>query len=269
MGPRESASVPGALPRFLIILVAAATVATFLHYVVWAPPPPPFRAPRHGGSAELHAMLSPTVLSADTVYLIPGGGSDRGTYPEWSKQRTLAAFEHSKQYPNSVFLALSAGSLNAPNGRLDDGRVRFECQAMVDQLVDLGVPRERVFGDFMSWDTVANALVCVPTRLDAIPQPTFRHLNPLLSFAPCAPRAARSPPPGPLPHPLLSFATLRQVARQFVEALLSLPPPTQALRGHHPVPLRVEVIATHASPWASPSPTHASPWASPSPTYPR
>ena len=189
MGPRATASVPsGALPRFLTLLVAAATVGTFVHYFVWTAPSPAPKL-RHG-NAELRAMLSPAVLTADTVYLIPGGGSDRGQYPEWSKQRTLAAYEHSANFPNSVFLALSAGSLNAPSGRLDDGRVRFECQSMIEQLVTLGVSRVRIFGDFSSWDTVANALV----------------------------------------------------ARQFVEALLALPPPTHASR--RVAPLRVEVFVS-------------------------
>lgn len=97
------------------------------------------------------------------VYVIPGGGSG---YPEWTRRRTIAAATHfnSSRHAlsgvgNTVFLALSAGSLNAPNAhRRDDNRILFECQHTIDHLVDLGMPRNLIFGDTFSWDTVTNAL---------------------------------------------------------------------------------------------------------------
>ena len=56
-------------------------------------------------------------------------------------------------------MALSAGSLNSPNGRDKDSKIIFESQLMIQHLVSLGVDRDRIYGDFMSWDTVSNALI--------------------------------------------------------------------------------------------------------------
>jgi len=117
--------------------------------------------------------------SIDTVYVIPGGGSgiplynaknvtknnksvfDSPGYPEWTRKRTSQAYEHYSQQTidqqkRSIFLALSTGSLNAPNLLLDDRRVMFECQHIIQHLIALGICAEQVYGDFISWDTVTN-----------------------------------------------------------------------------------------------------------------
>jgi hypothetical protein len=99
------------------------------------------------------------------LFVIPGGGSgsEISGYPEWTSRRTLKAYEKYLQQPFSlrnhvIFLALSAGSLNSPNRRLIDDRIIFECQKTIDHLNHLGVPKDQVFGDFLSWDTVTNGL---------------------------------------------------------------------------------------------------------------
>lgn len=112
-------------------------------------------------------IIGKSVLDAEVVYIIPGGGSGSDfhtlDYPEWSRQRVIAAHRHSieKEAENkqSIFLALSAGSLNSPNLLLSDSRIVFECEFMIAHLIELGIPAGRVFGDTMSWDTVTNALV--------------------------------------------------------------------------------------------------------------
>jgi hypothetical protein len=103
---------------------------------------------------------------AKHVYVIPGGGSGLSAdsledpslaYPLWTKQRVQAAYHHySTVNPSSsVFLALSAGSLNAPNQRSSSTKnIIFECQHIFLHLVDLGVDKDLIFGDIMSWDTV-------------------------------------------------------------------------------------------------------------------
>jgi len=105
------------------------------------------------------------LADVQTLYVMPGGGSGAGVdgvkdgYPEWSRRRVVAAHDHFKRKNRkSLFLALSAGSLNTANALHEDGRVKFECQHMIEHLVELGVPRQSVLGDFMSWDTVTNAL---------------------------------------------------------------------------------------------------------------
>jgi len=113
----------------------------------------------HPINPQLQAFLSANLSTIDTVYVIPGGGSKDGEYPLWTKQRTLAAYNHSLQHPNSVFLALSAGSFNAPNQKMKDGRIIFECQYTMNQLLELGISKDRVYGDWQSWDTVFNAFV--------------------------------------------------------------------------------------------------------------
>ena len=86
------------------------------------------------------------------------------SYPEWTKRRTVAAFEEyerlSKDRTDHVlFYALSAGSLNGPNRRAEgDDKIIFECQHVLKHLIELGVPENRLFGDFLSWDITANAL---------------------------------------------------------------------------------------------------------------
>lgn len=110
----------------------------------------------------------------DTLLVIPGGGSglplhnassakstafETAGYPEWTRRRTSTAFEfyqtHRKSNGNKdneessamedsmVFLALSAGSLNAPNVLFDDRRVMFECQHTMQHLLALGVHPKR------------------------------------------------------------------------------------------------------------------------------
>jgi hypothetical protein len=76
----------------------------------------------------------------------------------------LAAFEEysrldEQDAKHTLFFALSAGSLNGPNqyGN-EDGKIVFECQHILQHLQALGVPRDLLFGDFVSWDTTANAL---------------------------------------------------------------------------------------------------------------
>ena len=123
-----------------------------------------------GGINELFAESLPGHLKeVQTLYVIPGGGSGAGVegvdknYPEWTRRRVIAAHDHSKKNPpgnhkHALFLALSAGSLNTPNALREDGRVKFECQHTMEHLAELGVPRYAILGDFMSWDTITNAL---------------------------------------------------------------------------------------------------------------
>ena len=115
-----------------------------------------------------------------TLYVIPGGGTgatdtpaasrksgDNAGYPEWTRRRAVAAHDAWKKAggareagtaPQSLFLALSAGSLNSANLQMADKRVIFESQHTVQHLQRLGVSDDVVFGDFFSWDTVTNAL---------------------------------------------------------------------------------------------------------------
>ncbi|MCB1189592.1 MAG: hypothetical protein H6586_09125 [Flavobacteriales bacterium] len=101
------------------------------------------------------------VSNIETVYVIPGGGSSSGTgYPEWTQKRVVAVYNHylssSKSGSHSVFLALSAGSLNSANRLFDDQRIIFECQHVIKHLIKLGIPKDLIFGDMFSWDTVTN-----------------------------------------------------------------------------------------------------------------
>lgn len=137
---------------------------------------PPF------GAQSVPDVDSTFFSEIDTVYVIPGGGSgiplygssassnrsklsafEVAGYPEWTRRRTSEAFMEfssstSEQQQRSIFLALSAGSLNAPNVLLDDRRVMFECQHTLQHLAALGVDPKRLFGDWFSWDTVTNAV---------------------------------------------------------------------------------------------------------------
>ena len=104
----------------------------------------------------------------ERIILIPGGGggapgtADEG-YPEWTKRRVLEAFKYYQALPlvsreRTLFLLLSAGSLNSPNLLLADKRIMFECQHMIQHLTQLGIEKERIHGDIFSWDTVTNGL---------------------------------------------------------------------------------------------------------------
>lgn len=148
----------------------------------------PFTADDHFSTDEsdkLYNMSTPKLIDTsfwehlETIYVIPGGGSgiplspsnasrtkSKATstgYPEWTRQRTIKAFQFhvnertSHQREHAVFMALSAGSLNAPNLLRQDGRIVFECQHVIDHLLELGVPHNQLYGDYFSWDTVTNA----------------------------------------------------------------------------------------------------------------
>lgn len=115
---------------------------------------------------ENDAFLEKLIPQTDVVFIVVGGGpglpEDHG-YPTWTMKRTLQAFsEFSKssviERNSSIFLALSAGSMNGPNVMQSDGRIIFECQHILSHLKELGVSKDRLFGDFISWDTVANGL---------------------------------------------------------------------------------------------------------------
>lgn len=120
-------------------------------------------------SDAMLGLLPPNISRVTRVFVIPGGGPGREDdegYPQWTRSRTLAAFgEYQRLQSNAgegegvIFYALSAGSLNGPNrAGNEDGKIVFECQHVLNHLIALGVPRERLFGDFISWDTTANAL---------------------------------------------------------------------------------------------------------------
>jgi hypothetical protein len=118
--------------------------------------------------AENYGLTDQHLMSGvESLYVIPGGGSsNRGSYPEWTRRRVSAAFDYYVQskdveFNRSIFVALSAGSLNAPNAQLappNDSRVVFECQHTIEHLRSLGVRKELIFGDIFSWDTVTNAM---------------------------------------------------------------------------------------------------------------
>ena len=168
-------------PCILIILLVLTSVGTisFIFFgrrtALYPVAPPEKRsqnAIRNSGKSyeietALRSSFAKSVLDADIVYILPGGGSGNDfetlDYPEWSRQRVVAAHKHylEKKAENkqAIFLALSAGSLNAPNLLLPDLRIIFECQFMIAHLTELGVPQDMIFGDTMSWDTVTNAHV--------------------------------------------------------------------------------------------------------------
>ena len=98
----------------------------------------------------------------ESIYIIPGGGSsNKGAYPEWTQRRVTTAFDYyldsgDSQQNKTLFVSLSAGSLNAPNSQLsppNDPRIVFECQHVMNHLKRLGVRKEIIFGDTFSWDT--------------------------------------------------------------------------------------------------------------------
>ena len=74
-----------------------------------------------------------------------------------------SAFESTKDAnkdsANLYFLALSAGSLNSPNALNDNNQIVFECTHTIRHLVELGVSQDRIYGDFLSWDTITNGYV--------------------------------------------------------------------------------------------------------------
>lgn len=118
---------------------------------------------RYGLNDHLQYEL---MIGIKSLYIIPGGGSSNsGAYPAWTQRRVIAAHDHylHSQYTQneSLFITLSAGSLNAPNAQISpprDQRILFECQHVINHLKQLGVSKDRVFGDFFSWDTVTNAM---------------------------------------------------------------------------------------------------------------
>jgi hypothetical protein len=129
-------------------------------------------AAEHAKANQLLLPSSPPASFSELERVISAGagaGAGAGAAAVAGKPSSVTNPSHD---PNptqgAFFLALSAGSLNAPN-RLDEGgglgsgasnrQIIFESTFMIKHLLELGVPRARIFGDFMSWDTVTNAMV--------------------------------------------------------------------------------------------------------------
>lgn len=65
----------------------------------------------------------------------PGNVHDHG-YPPWTAQRVEKALQRydAKYAETTAFLALGAGSMNAPSARDRDGRVVFESTRIAEEL---------------------------------------------------------------------------------------------------------------------------------------
>jgi hypothetical protein len=100
----------------------------------------------------------------EQVIIIPGGGpgaKEANGFPIWTQKVCDEALLHyfNATSKNTIILALSAGSMNAPSARAADGTAVFESTAITAYLTSKGVPAGHIFADFTSWDTVANAWV--------------------------------------------------------------------------------------------------------------
>jgi hypothetical protein len=105
--------------------------------------------------------------ACERLLVIPGGGpgpKEAHGIPQWTKQRAVEAAKvflelSVEQRSKTLVLALGAGSMNGPNTRMEDGRVVFECSHVIAFVQEQGVPQENIIGDWISWDTVSNAMV--------------------------------------------------------------------------------------------------------------
>ncbi|CAM9096389.1 unnamed protein product [Scytosiphon promiscuus] len=113
------------------------------------------------------------------VFVVPGGGpgsTEHAGYPPWTAQRVTKALQRydAKYQDTTAFLALGAGSMNAPSARGEDGHVVFESARITEDLVRGGVPPGSIIADFASWDTVGNAWFA-RMAVEAILDMSFRH----------------------------------------------------------------------------------------------
>lgn len=98
------------------------------------------------------------------VIVVPGGGpgspEDNGI-PPWTALRAKAAAAGYKaavcQGHSVLVYCTSAGSMNAPQPRGNDGHVIFESTLIAQMLVREGVLTHDIVCDFMPWDTIGNA----------------------------------------------------------------------------------------------------------------
>ncbi|CAM9951089.1 unnamed protein product [Ectocarpus fasciculatus] len=138
------------------------------------------------------------------VYVVPGGGpgsvKDAG-YPSWTAQRVAKALQRfdMKYGDTTAFLALGAGSMNAPSARGGNGHVVFESARIAEELVRGGVPPGSIIADFASWDTVGNAWFA-RMAVEAMLDMSFRHGDRANEHA------APPPPPPPPPAPAAGVA---------------------------------------------------------------
>ena len=118
---------------------------------------------------DLVVAACPRALSARALFVIPGGGpgdAERdGGLPRWTRARADAALEEYAQLGGDggddgaddarggvLFVALSAGSMNAPSARdARDGSALFESRAIFDYLVARGAPADAIVVDWLSW----------------------------------------------------------------------------------------------------------------------
>jgi hypothetical protein len=115
----------------------------------------------------LEEISSKHIEEVSNIYIVPGGGPGSitdGGFPRWTQNACDSALREfyslNKGDPRSVvFIALSAGSMNAPNARNADGHIAMESTKISEYLNSKGVPHSSIIADFASWDTVANAWV--------------------------------------------------------------------------------------------------------------
>lgn len=92
----------------------------------------------------------------DCIIILGGGINKNCTLPDWCIDRCNLAIKIFKKY-NSSIICTSGGSYHNPNPLDKDGFVIHECDALANYLFSKGVPKEKIFKEWTSYDTIGNA----------------------------------------------------------------------------------------------------------------
>lgn len=96
----------------------------------------------------------------DKIMIILGGGLHKNDLPVWVKDRCNCAINYynkNKDLFNIKIIATSGGSPHYPNPRDKDGHTIHECDIIIRYLIDNHVPKNILFKEWTSYDTIGNA----------------------------------------------------------------------------------------------------------------
>jgi vancomycin permeability regulator SanA len=89
-----------------------------------------------------------------TTLILGGGVRPGGSIPPWVEARIDAALA---RWTGGPILCLSAGSVHVPALLDDRGQPWFESRCTAAELIRRGVPRESIYTETCSYDTIGNA----------------------------------------------------------------------------------------------------------------
>jgi uncharacterized SAM-binding protein YcdF (DUF218 family) len=93
----------------------------------------------------------------DCIIILGGGVSINNILPEWSLDRCNYVLELFKKNKDVNIICTSGGSYHNPNPLDDNRHTIHECDTFAKYLINNGIPENKIFKEWCSYDTIGNA----------------------------------------------------------------------------------------------------------------